>query len=161
LIGKDIETINRIIANDQERLSQFIRDLFLYVGNLENVPEEWVTAWTERGLRLADPIPLFAAFVDSKGIRERRAKLEEGTTRWPHGHFYSPVVNRREILEEWPRLSQLRAPAAVDLRAEAQAELLIRISKTFDSMPFLNVKTPQYRFYYNNPSYKSGDVQLP
>ncbi|MCE7043529.1 class I SAM-dependent methyltransferase [Dyadobacter sp. CY312] len=82
-------------------------------------------------------------------------------TRVPAGHFYSPIVSPREILE---RESQVygeipRVLPGIDLREEAQVELMKEFaSKYYDAIPFPINQESGYRYYFRNKYFIHADA---
>lgn len=142
------------------RLAKFIRDLFDNVLGVKAPKEEWVQTWVERGQRIGDPIALFNQFILQKANIDRLAERDDTATYWPHGHFYSPVVSRAAATADWPRLAARGAPAAVDMRVDAQRALLGELARYFPAMPFTDEKVEKFRYHVANSSYAFGDALI-
>lgn len=145
---------------DRTEMTQFINDLFHHVMGIRNPPATWTDPWVNLALATGDPLAIFNKFIAGKFNTDRLNALEDTATRWPTGHFYSPVVSRAEVRTEWPRLTAPRAPAAVDMQAEAQRILFRNLARHFDTMPFHNEKDGVHRYYFDNPSYNYGDALI-
>ncbi|GAB3993268.1 class I SAM-dependent methyltransferase [Spirosoma daeguense] len=71
---------------------------------------------------------------------------------FPPGHYYSPVVNkselihRNELFANFPRLLP-----NINLREAEQMELLEEFSKLYTSIPFTKEHTPERRYHYDAP----------
>jgi len=79
------------------------------------------------------------------------------------GHFHSPVVMIEEIQTQIDDIFKIEdaLPLAIDINEAEQLELLNKLKKYYDSLPFKHEKHQGLRYYYNNDyfSYNSG-IQL-
>lgn len=76
----------------------------------------------------------------------------------PSGHFYSPIANSKEIEEGIAK--RKFDPAllyGIDLNLKAQLSLLEHFSKLYALLPFSEEKSPNLRYYFNNPAYCHSD----
>lgn len=145
---------------DRTRMTGFIRDMFNHVLDIPHPDDAWVTPWVDRAMASGDMIAVFDAFIATEANIERQRRRDDTTTHWPSGHFYSPVVSRTEVRQDWQRLAHGRPPTAIDLRTAAQKELLRALSHHFASLPFPETKTTGLRYYFDNPSYNYGDALI-
>lgn len=78
----------------------------------------------------------------------------------PPGHFYSPLPDIPAVLEEWPRIaaSDPESIPGIDLREEAQLELLEGWDRFYKEQPFGETKPPGLRYGFENPSYSYSDA---
>lgn len=76
------------------------------------------------------------------------------------GHFYSLVPSRRDIesyLRRHPQSPPLSLPG-IDLRPEAQRELLLTFATYYSELPFPQNRQPGLRYYYENDFFSYGDA---
>ena len=132
--GDEVDDVEDGKAADRERITKFVMGLFHNVMDIPDPPETWTQPWIERALKVGDPLTIFDQFVAQKANTDRRIWREDTATRWPAGHFYSPVVSKSELAADWPRLERNRAPVAVDLRKEPQRALLMSLSLYFNTL---------------------------
>ena len=144
-------------AEDAER---FIRELFEHVLRIRPAPEKEVAAWTRRALASGDAKKVFRALIELPSHKSGLAADIDTKTRWPHGHFYSPVVSRKETIASADRIYGQKPLLGVDLNTTGQLELLARLTPFFATIPFTDEKTSPYRYYYMNPSYGYGDALI-
>jgi Methyltransferase domain len=142
---------------DREALARFVKNLFLNVLELPDPPQNWVEPWIDRAMVAQDPLRIFNEFIAAGANQDRLKRLEDTKTKWPSGHFYSPVVSRTEVKTHWHRLTRPYAPYGVDMREAEQTELFERLAVYFDAIPFGDEKSAKFRYYYKNPSYGFHD----
>jgi predicted O-methyltransferase YrrM len=102
---------------------------------------------------------LSALGVGPPGSTLRREQLQRILQPWvPPGHFYSPYPDLREFAARADRLLSVDSqPAAIDLREDAQLELLDQLAGFLRDLPFPAERTDTFRYYCDNPAYGSGD----
>ena len=76
----------------------------------------------------------------------------------PPGHFYSPIPSDEEIAAHAEFDWGAEALAGIDLRAEAQLELLERFAAGYADIPFTAQPTDGLRYHYENPNYSYADA---
>jgi methyltransferase family protein len=78
----------------------------------------------------------------------------------PPGHFYSPVPSLEDIRRATPTLygPEQHAPAAIDLREEAQLALFRSWKPIYDEVRFPEHHEPGWRYYWRNPAYSYSDA---
>lgn len=78
----------------------------------------------------------------------------------PNGHFYSPVPMRGEAERHVASTFSSVSPnvPGIDMRGDAQLEMLGRISSLYADLPFNSGKQPNLRYYYENPAFGYGDA---
>jgi hypothetical protein len=78
----------------------------------------------------------------------------------PPGHFYSAVPSMEDLRRLEPRLydAPYRQPPGLDLREEAQLELLASFKPLYDEIEFPRDRDPKSRYHYNNPAYCYPDA---
>ncbi len=95
-----------------------------------------------------------------KNIGERLAGMQRGLLLSPPpGHFYSPIVDKADMLR---RADQLFAPPArtlpgIDLNESGQLALLGEFEQFYTDIPFSRTKQPGFRYYYGNIFYGESD----
>ncbi len=93
-------------------------------------------------------------------IEGRKCHKYQDFMRYPAGHFYSPIVHTEEIklraAEIWPSAFPLTIQG-VDLHTEYQKELLECFSTFYKEIPFPDQKSPNLRYYYQNPAFSYSD----
>lgn len=101
-------------------------------------------------------LALVEMFVSSAEYRERQA-FSSSYRFVPPGHFYSPIPSDEDI--DRHRSFNWNPPevAGVDLRLEAQYELLDAFAELYPSIPFGPEPRPGLRYSYENGSYSYGD----
>jgi predicted O-methyltransferase YrrM len=79
----------------------------------------------------------------------------------PHGHFYSPIVSRTDLdlFEEaiWAD-ERLDGIDGIKLDTVGQTELLAQLSAYYSEMPFTEQKNNNFRYFFNNNSYRHTDA---
>lgn len=95
-------------------------------------------------------------------VRENTALLNQSVqpVTWvPPGHFYSPIVDTRELEQRRQQVfDRSRRPAEVDMRDDAQRALLRRLKPHYDRLPFSEHKQDGLRYYYENPAFSYADA---
>ncbi len=80
--------------------------------------------------------------------------------RFPPGHFYSPIPSLSEVNRDeakiFPPLK--RVVAGIDLREDAQLDLLSSFADFYSEMPFTEDRKEGSRYYFNNPAYSYSDA---
>jgi hypothetical protein len=78
----------------------------------------------------------------------------------PPGHFYSPIVEPEpDSTYSFLNLEQVEQ-AGINLRVEGQKDLLFspEFRRIYDELPFPELKSTGFRFYYENPAYSYSDA---
>src|SRR5262245_20490736 len=76
----------------------------------------------------------------------------------PPGHFYSPYPDLDEIRANEERIFYRDKPVlGIDLREKGQFETLTKIGRIYPSICFPETKTPEFRYYFDNPAYAYSD----
>ncbi len=79
----------------------------------------------------------------------------------PPGHFYSPIVNPKEILDcAYDIFDKDRVQPGVDLRESAQIEYFARLRKHCERIPWSEEKQAGLRYFYNNPAFSRLDATI-
>lgn len=79
---------------------------------------------------------------------------------WPPGHFYSPIPAKEEI-EEYLERRGAELPAelpGIDLRPEAQRELLAEYARYYPELPFAEQPRVGLRYYFENDFFSYADA---
>lgn len=136
----------------------YVRELFRHVLRLDSPDEEQIKAWTARAAQEGDPIALFRAIAALPMHQRQLVADRECQTRWPTGHFYSPVVSRREVQQERARIFAQRNQIGLDLQVDDQLRIFSQLAPYISTAPFPDEKTAELRYHYDNPSYNYGDA---
>lgn len=136
----------------------FVTALYLHVFRDEAPNPAWVETWTDRALRIGSAEKVFFDFVSAPTHQQRLADERDARPRWPMGHFYSPIVSRRELEQDAARVFARKALPGVDLRPAEQLALLGVLAPFFATIPFPETPTPPFRYHYQNTSYGFGDA---
>ncbi len=82
---------------------------------------------------------------------------------FPPGHFYSPIVNVKEIKKRekfiWSRRESLTIPA-IDLHLNDQLKLVEKFYPYYQELPFRDQKSEKLRFYFDNEYYSYTDASI-
>ncbi len=146
------------VGKDRRLAEEYVRGLFEYFLERRSTTAEEVDYWTNEivaGRSEADVLRLFAL---SKENTARKKARQVDATRYPIGHFYSPVVNVEEVQSQDARIFGRHPPKCIDLDAAGQIALLETLSRHFAAMPFSDRARPPLRYYYDNTSYGFGDA---
>lgn len=95
-------------------------------------------------------------------IRGLYFNLERYKTKYPPGHYYSPIVDPSEIKSFGDSLfsRERRHIQGIELREAEQLLLLEEIELFYPELPFPPQATIGQRFYLENPLYSYGDAIL-
>jgi hypothetical protein len=78
---------------------------------------------------------------------------------YPPGHFHSPVPPMEDRERAIAALAPMPASLpAVDLRTDAQLELLERLARWYPQVPFSDQPDGVHRYCYENPNYSYADA---
>jgi len=79
------------------------------------------------------------------------------------GHFYSPVVDVKEIKKReeiiWSHRKSLSIPG-IELNTEEQLKLVENFSRYYHDMPFKDLKSENLRYYFDNKYYSYTDASV-
>lgn len=80
---------------------------------------------------------------------------------YPNGHFYSPVISLEEVKQReadiWKN-TEIDGIPGIDLRTEAQKDLIKQFSPYYGDMPFKAEKQNNFRYNFENPYYSYTDA---
>ena len=78
---------------------------------------------------------------------------------FPAGHYHSPIPSQEEVLTHLS-LRQKADSGVPDVQVDKDGhfELLQKFQKFYGELPFPIQRTPDCRYYYENPSYSYGDA---
>lgn len=84
----------------------------------------------------------------------------EGPPFVPNGHFYSPIPSLKDLERDKDRvLGHVgRSLPGIDLKEDAQFELLKSFSEPYKALPFSEDKVEGLRYFYRNPAYGHSDA---
>lgn len=75
---------------------------------------------------------------------------------YPPGHYYSPEVSADDVRRQVFSLPE--TVDGVDLRAEAQLDLVVRLAEFHADQPFTRERTPGNRYFFENTYFSYGDA---
>lgn len=76
----------------------------------------------------------------------------------PPGHSYSPHPDLGEVrTREGSIVSREKAVLGIDLREQEQFQALSKVAHIYRSVRFPESKTPEFRYYFDNPFYTYSD----
>ena len=102
-----------------------------------------------------------------RSLVKERDQLHDLVTAWkrhlryvPPGHFYSPIPNLDEVRENESAIfgSAPEIIAGIDLAEISQLQLLDEFKTYYAELPFAAHKTPELRYFFENPSYSYSDA---
>ncbi|MFD1144005.1 class I SAM-dependent methyltransferase [Larkinella insperata] len=94
-------------------------------------------------------------------IRNMRLQLERYQTMYPPGHYYSPIVDARELAPIRTIIfsRKSRPIEGIDLGRHAQFQLLQAFAwHYYDSVPFPADQQSDFRYYFENDLFSYGDA---
>lgn len=79
---------------------------------------------------------------------------------FPPGHFYSPIASPEDTGDDESAsdIAEGGTLIGIDLRAEAQLELIGRLRPLHGTQPFAARRTDGTRYYFENPYFSYGDA---
>jgi predicted O-methyltransferase YrrM len=86
----------------------------------------------------------------------RRQVDEQGA--WLAGHFYSPIPARDDVISNLKKPSATASLPDVNLRHDAQRELLEQYTSYYQQVPFPAEKTSGFRYYFNQDFFGYADA---
>jgi hypothetical protein len=143
---------------DASSASAYIHALFKFVLNRPTPNEEELEHWTDFLLERQDPLDVLERFGLSVEAQTKLKSIEDASTGFPPGHFYSPIVNLEEVENDSARLFVRHPPLGVDMNVQVQKTIFGALAQFSRSLPFSDEKTEGLRYYYNNTSYAFGDA---
>jgi hypothetical protein len=138
----------------------YVKALFRLVLNRQSTTDDEVTYWTREMLHGRSAAQLLELFVTCEENQIRLRANAEHPTRYPNGHFYSPVVDVAEVTANQARIFGRGQPLGIDLGIERQLALLGELAGPIGEIPFSDDFHAPYRYYYNNSSYAFGDAVI-
>jgi hypothetical protein len=141
---------------DADAAESYVLDLYEHLLRRKpNAAElaRWVAVLQREGSAHA----LFKRFVASP---EYRAKNTAVPTRFPPGHYHSPVVDP-ETVKDYVAVSSMLRPgdiAGIKISAEGMLQFWRENLDFIRCTPFPEAPTPQYRFRYEGSPYPYGDA---
>lgn len=80
---------------------------------------------------------------------------------FPDGHFYSPYPDADELLRREAQVfDRTKEPEGVDLRSQAQTELVRDVASMYRDLPFTEEGRPGLRYRFDNRWYSYSDAIL-
>src|SRR5690242_2588821 len=109
-------------SDDPLAAAEFVKSLFQNILGIGDATEARLEPWVTRAIAIGDPLQFYNFFVTHKVNADRLRAVADSATLLPNGHFYSPVVSRAEVAQEWERLTRPRHPAGVDINTDKQLQ---------------------------------------
>lgn len=78
--------------------------------------------------------------------------------KYPPGHFYSPVVTPEEVRRYWHPGWGVREAPGVDMREEAQLELVRELAGWYGDFDFPRERSDQGRYFLENRQFTNSDA---
>lgn len=103
------------------------------------------------------------AFKKSRQKRKQKltelAELKNYKTWVPPGHFYSPIPNKDELIDNFNSFN-INPPniAGINLNDEVQLDFIKKISHYYQEMPFEAQNKKDLRYYFENDAYSYSDA---
>jgi predicted O-methyltransferase YrrM len=134
--------------------TRLVRLLFGHFLMREPAPAE-LQYFAERLAVDLDALTLIDALMDSAEYAARDVPLFV-----PPGHYYSPVVDPRKVLDRLPDPAGASSSdiLGVDLDLEGMEGLWRSLLPHLQSAPFPESRSNAYRYWFLNPSYSFGDA---
>jgi predicted O-methyltransferase YrrM len=93
-------------------------------------------------------------------VRALERRVADHELGWEPGHYYSPIPSLDRVRE---RASAIYGPPprslpGIDLREDAQLELIERLAVFYDEQPFSEQPSPDCRYSFDNPNFGVGEV---
>lgn len=87
-------------------------------------------------------------------------ELNKYKTYHPPGHYYSPIPDIETIKKSEKRIfdRSKKGLAGINLNENQQIELLEKLSKYYEELPFKEEQIPELRYRYNNGTYCYSDA---
>ena len=146
---------------DIEGNKSHIENLFRYVLHRPNPRKEEVDYWANKLNESNDPIKLLDDFVRHGPHKHLIDEESNGRSPWNSGHFYSPLVNRKDVANDIEKLlSDNKKINSLEMNIDSQLSLLRGLSTYFSRFPFPDEKTDGFRYYCNIHSYSFSDALI-
>lgn len=87
-------------------------------------------------------------------------KILKSNSRFPAGHFYSPIVSINDLKEKEDRIWGLNEEdenLKISMNIDCQRQLLNEFKRYYKDLPFGEYKTDDRRYYFNNKFYSYTD----
>jgi len=140
---------------DPEAAEKFVNLLYEHILGRRPREAEF-RAWTTTATTTLSPEAVFEAFIDSSEYRAKR-KVH---CQFPPGHYYSPVVDP-ETVKAYVERAYLLTPqeiSGIHLSVDEMGRFWQQILPLVRTTPFVDERTPTYRYYYNNGNFAYGDA---
>lgn len=94
--------------------------------------------------------------------RVRREAASPKADAWGQGHFHSPLPDPASVQADYERTvdASVRALPGIDLREDAQRELVMALSRFLPEMPWKEHAVAGLRYYEQNQFFPGGDAML-
>jgi hypothetical protein len=156
---KDNRQISNEMPFDHFSATAYVRDLFEYILDRNTPNEEELRYWTDYLVARQNPAEILRRFARSEENTARKKLAEENREGHPPGHFYSPVVNVKEVEQHKDIIFGGRELAEIDLNLSGQEQVFGRLCAHSAKLPFADQPAEgSLRYYYDNTSYGFGDA---
>lgn len=152
---------------DHPAAQRFVRSLYQHILCRAPRPEE-LEHWVNKTLSGLRPDEIFLSFVGSKEYRNilaKRQAVDRVVTRYPPGHFYSPVVNpeeARKYVAPRPAFSDetITELPGVRITDDFMLEFWEKSTECIKTTQFSAPGASSDRYYWPNASYPYGDALI-
>jgi hypothetical protein len=89
----------------------------------------------------------------------RKVNYYENALMVPPGHFYSPIGNQEELINDKSKIFDInKKQNGIDLNEEEQFNLLQKIARYYTLLPFTDHPIKENRYYFENDAFKHADA---
>lgn len=109
--------------------------------------------------KLVNSLPYISNLVRQNRELNEVVKTYNALSCYPPGHFYSPIVNIKEIqkFEDQIWLKNILNIKGIQLNIENQLNNIKNFSKYYNELPFKAYPQPNLRYYFNNSYFNTFD----
>lgn len=93
--------------------------------------------------------------AEFKTVQDRLSKLL-----FKPGHFYSPIVNVEDIKEAFLNRKIPESLPGIDIDDDSMVQLWNNLLPYLHQIPFPEVKSDDYRYFFKNPAFSYGDGSI-
>jgi hypothetical protein len=139
---------------------EYVLNLFRFVLDRTEVQEAELDHWAAHLLTTQDPAELLNKFGGSAENQSRLSAATTSRTGFPHGHFYSPVVDVSQFQRDKELIYRPRELLGIDLNVSAQRQRFAALRLHMETMPFSEEPDGKHRYHFNNTSFGFGDAAI-
>jgi len=136
---------------------QFVSMVLRYLHN-EEPSESKVSDGVQSLSAGLDPREYFLTLASSPEAKAQALIKSEAPLFVSPGHYYSPIVNVRELRESRDSYSRSDELNEIDYQIEKQLAFFKKISKHFGNIRFPVQQSEKFRYYFENGFYGYGDA---